>query len=134
MGEKDTFKLNMEDETAETAVVPVEPTPFAKTARSAGLITAGLGSLPVLGVALPNLDFAAMTTTFALAGLVGYHTVWEVTPALHSPLMSVTNAISGTTAAGALCLMGGDPPEYNYMYAIPAAVFLGGYYYGLHTV
>ncbi|KIH56003.1 NAD(P) transhydrogenase subunit beta domain protein [Ancylostoma duodenale] len=93
----------------------------------------GLGTLPVLGVVSPNLDFAAMTTTFALAGIVGYHTVWGVTPALHSPLMSVTNAISGTTAAGALCLMGGDPPEYNYMYAVPAALFLGGYYYGLQT-
>ncbi|KHJ98870.1 NAD(P)(+) transhydrogenase, alpha subunit, partial [Oesophagostomum dentatum] len=205
MGEKDMFKLNMEDEVvrgatvlhegklmwpppapvnpsppkpeakpAETAVVVAEPTPFAKTARSAGMITAGLGSLPVLGLTLPNLDFAAMTTTFALAGIVGYHTVWEVTPALHSPLMSVTNAISGTTAAGALCLMGGgllpqteaqmlalgaafissinigggflitkrmldmfkrpgDPPEYNYLYAIPAALFLGGYGYGLHA-
>jgi NAD(P) transhydrogenase len=33
--------------------------------------------------------------TFALAGLIGYRTVWGVTPALHSPLMSVTNAISG---------------------------------------
>lgn len=48
-----------------------------------------------------------MMTTFALAGMVGYHTVWGVTPALHSPLMSVTNAISGITAAGALILMGG---------------------------
>jgi hypothetical protein len=36
-----------------------------------------------------------MVTTFGLAGIVGYHTVWGVTPALHSPLMSVTNAISG---------------------------------------
>lgn len=37
----------------------------------------------------------------------GYHTVWGVTPALHSPLMSVTNAISGITAVGGLLLMGG---------------------------
>merc|ERR1712136_150841 len=39
--------------------------------------------------------------------IVGYHTVWGVTPALHSPLMSVTNAISGLTASGGLFLMGG---------------------------
>ncbi|KAK8759765.1 hypothetical protein V5799_002603 [Amblyomma americanum] len=37
----------------------------------------------------------------------GYHTVWGVTPALHSPLMSVTNAVSGITAVGGLLLMGG---------------------------
>jgi NAD(P) transhydrogenase len=48
-----------------------------------------------------------MMTTFGLAGIVGYHTVWGVTPALHSPLMSVTNAISGITAVGGLLLMGG---------------------------
>ena len=34
--------------------------------------------------------------TFGLAGLIGYRVVWGVAPALHSPLMSVTNAISGT--------------------------------------
>jgi hypothetical protein len=48
-----------------------------------------------------------MMTTFGLAGIVGYHTVWGVTPALHSPLMSVTNAISGITAVGGMLLMGG---------------------------
>lgn len=36
--------------------------------------------------------------TFGLAGLIGYRVVWGVAPALHSPLMSVTNAISGTPA------------------------------------
>ena len=39
--------------------------------------------------------------------IVGYHTVWSVVPALHSPLMSVTNAISGITCVGGLLLMGG---------------------------
>lgn len=48
-----------------------------------------------------------MLTTLGLSGIVGYHTVWGVTPALHSPLMSVTNAISGITAVGGLVLMGG---------------------------
>ena len=48
-----------------------------------------------------------MITTFSLAGVIGYKVVWGVTPALHSPLMSVTNAISGITAAGGLVLMGG---------------------------
>lgn len=60
-----------------------------------------------LGIISPGTEFTTMMTTFSLAGLVGYHTVWGVTPALHSPLMSVTNAISGITAVGGLLLMGG---------------------------
>lgn len=55
----------------------------------------GLGTAIGLGLAAPNAAFTQMVTTFGLAGIVGYHTVWGVTPALHSPLMSVTNAISG---------------------------------------
>ena len=45
--------------------------------------------------------------TFGLAGLIGYRVVWGVTPALHSPLMSVTNAISGMVGIGGLFVMGG---------------------------
>ena len=48
-----------------------------------------------------------MLTKFGLASICGYQTVWGVTPALHSPLMSVTNAISGLTAVGGMLLMGG---------------------------
>ncbi|MEO5700421.1 MAG: NAD(P) transhydrogenase subunit alpha [Casimicrobiaceae bacterium] len=39
---------------------------------------------------------------FVLAIVVGYHVVWSVTPALHTPLMSVTNAISGIILVGAM--------------------------------
>lgn len=41
-------------------------------------------------------------TIFVLAIFVGYHVVWTVTPALHTPLMSVTNAISGIVIVGAI--------------------------------
>jgi len=41
-------------------------------------------------------------TTFVLAIYVGYHVVWNVTPALHTPLMSVTNAISAIVIVGAM--------------------------------
>lgn len=41
-------------------------------------------------------------TIFVLAIFVGYHVVWTVTPALHTPLMSVTNAISGIIIVGAI--------------------------------
>ena len=43
---------------------------------------------------------------FALAIFVGYHVVWTVTPALHTPLMSVTNAISGIILVGAMLAAG----------------------------
>ncbi|XP_030048970.1 NAD(P) transhydrogenase, mitochondrial isoform X2 [Microcaecilia unicolor] len=149
-------------------------TPFRKTLTSASVYTTGLSALLGLGIASPHSAFTQMVTTFGLAGIVGYHTVWGVTPALHSPLMSVTNAISGLTAVGGLVLMGGnyfptntpeilavlaafvssvniaggflvtqrmldmfkrptDPPEYNYMYLLPAGVLVGGYEAALHS-
>ena len=45
-------------------------------------------------------------TIFVLAVFVGYYVVWSVTPALHTPLMSVTNAISGIIVVGALIAVG----------------------------
>jgi NAD(P) transhydrogenase subunit alpha len=46
--------------------------------------------------------FVMLLTVFALACFVGYYVVWRVTPALHSPLMSVTNAVSSVIIVGAL--------------------------------
>lgn len=46
--------------------------------------------------------FIGAFTVFVLAIFVGYHVVWSVTPALHTPLMSVTNAISGVIVVGAI--------------------------------
>jgi len=51
-------------------------------------------------------NFVAYFTVFVLAVFVGYHVVWRVTPALHSPLMSVTNAISSVIIVGALLAAG----------------------------
>ncbi len=45
-------------------------------------------------------------TVFVLAIVVGYHVVWNVTPALHTPLMAVTNAISGIVIVGAMLAAG----------------------------
>jgi NAD(P) transhydrogenase subunit alpha len=45
-------------------------------------------------------------TVFVLACIVGYYVVWRVTPALHTPLMSVTNAISGIIIVGAIIALG----------------------------
>jgi len=50
--------------------------------------------------------FILNLTVFVLAVVVGYHVVWNVTPALHTPLMAVTNAISGIIIVGAMLAAG----------------------------
>lgn len=50
--------------------------------------------------------FIVGLTVFVLACFVGYYVVWKVTPALHTPLMSVTNAISGIIVVGAIIAVG----------------------------
>uniref|UniRef100_A0A061S3C8 NAD(P) transhydrogenase, mitochondrial n=1 Tax=Tetraselmis sp. GSL018 TaxID=582737 RepID=A0A061S3C8_9CHLO len=105
-----------------TPAAPVEPvkeeTPEEKAARmeleanekaqTTALRIGLLGAaLLAVGVASPDVRLTEELTTLSLAGLVGYNLVWGVTHSLHSPLMSVTNAISGMTAVGGLLLMGG---------------------------
>jgi NAD(P) transhydrogenase subunit alpha len=51
-------------------------------------------------------DFLVRFSIFVLAIFVGYYVVWSVTPALHTPLMSVTNAISSVIVVGALLAVG----------------------------
>jgi NAD(P) transhydrogenase subunit alpha len=63
---------------------------------------AAAASVPVEGQGF----FLTGLTVFALACFVGYYVVWRVTPALHSPLMSVTNAISSVIVVGALIAAG----------------------------
>ncbi|KAK0066389.1 NAD(P) transhydrogenase mitochondrial [Biomphalaria pfeifferi] len=203
-GEKDHYNINLEDEVVRGSIIlqegkllwpppaktpgvvaappakavekvpPPPPNYFADTLKDSLMYTAGLGGTLGLGMISPNSAFTSMVNIFGLAGIVGYHTVWGVTPALHSPLMSVTNAISGITAVGGMLLMGGgyyptntlqtlaalaafissinigggfvvtkrmldmfrrptDPPEYQYLYGIPAISFLAGYGYCAST-
>ena len=66
-------------------------------------VTFGLGALLfLLAGAFAPASFLAHFTVFVLACFIGYMVVWNVTPALHTPLMSVTNAISSIIALGAL--------------------------------
>ena len=58
-------------------------------------------ALWALGRVAPS-EFMSHFTVFVLACFVGYQVIWNVTPALHTPLMSVTNAISGIIVIGAL--------------------------------
>ncbi len=64
--------------------------------------------LAILAAASPISDFIFLLTIFILAIFVGYYVVWSVTPALHTPLMSVTNAISSVVIVGALIALGAD--------------------------
>jgi NAD(P) transhydrogenase subunit alpha len=56
-------------------------------------------------------DFVFRFSIFALAIFVGYYVVWSVTPALHTPLMSVTNAISSVIVVGALLAVSVEAAE-----------------------
>ena len=61
-------------------------------------------------------------TVFVLAILVGYHVVWTVTPALHTPLMSVTNAISGIIIVGAMLAAGPRAIDWGTVLGFVAVV------------
>jgi H+-translocating NAD(P) transhydrogenase subunit alpha len=72
----------------------------------------------------PAIDpLVANLTVFVLAIFVGYHVVWNVTPALHTPLMSVTNAISSVIVVGAILAAGSGPIDLgSILGAIAVAV------------
>lgn len=149
------------------AAQTVALTPWQKASREVATVTGGMGAMVALGKATGPI-FMGNVFTAGLAGLIGYRAVWGVAPALHSPLMSVTNAISGMVGVGGFFIMGGgylpgtipqtlgaisvllafvnvsggfvitkrmldmfkrptDPPEYQWLYAIPGILFGGGY-------
>jgi NAD(P) transhydrogenase subunit alpha len=67
------------------------------------IISVAVGALALLGLgAVAPASFMAHFTVFVLACFVGYMVIWNVSPALHTPLMSVTNAISSIIVIGAL--------------------------------
>ena len=81
------------------AVKPVEE----ESSAMGPLITFGLGALALFGLgAIAPASFMAHFTVFVLACFVGYMVIWNVTAALHTPLMSVTNAISSIIVIGAI--------------------------------
>ena len=80
-----------------------------------------VGLLSVALIALLTFapgSFVSLFGTFALACVVGYYVVWNVSHALHTPLMSVTNAISGIIIVGALLQL----PEDNMVITVIAAL------------
>lgn len=67
-------------------------------------------------------DIWTLLTIFTLACFIGYYVVWGVTPALHSPLMSVSNAISGIVILGALITAGSDEMNISKVLGLVAIV------------
>lgn len=87
-----------------------EKTPVTEKKSSSfkyGLALAAILIFAWIGYVSPP-EFLSHFTVFALACVAGYYVVWNVTHALHTPLMSVTNAISGIILVGALLQVGSD--------------------------
>ncbi|MGB0935361.1 MAG: NAD(P) transhydrogenase subunit alpha [Alphaproteobacteria bacterium] len=87
-------------------------TELASTAKSLQESAEQLAINLSTGAGVEMSPFLMGLTVFVLACFVGYYVVWKVTPALHSPLMAVTNAISSVIIVGALIACG--LPEYGY--------------------
>ena len=135
MGGGTKYAVNLEDEVVRRSMIlhegalmwppppaPPPPAPVAPAAKPVvaakaaeekqggigGLVTMGIAgvALIALGLVAPP-SFLAHLTVFALACVVGWQVVWNVTPALHTPLMSVTNAISGIIVIGGMLQVSG---------------------------
>jgi len=98
-------------------VVPVAD-PVRDATINAGIVAVGSSAL-ILSSVGATPAFMTMLNIFGLAGAAGYQVVWGVSHSLHTPLMAVTNAISGLTAAGGMMLMGqgGSAVAQNLAYA-----------------
>ena len=87
------------------AAAVIEPKPEMSTATKAKMTFAAMGvalaALLGMGTVAPP-EFMSHFTVFVLACFIGYQVIWSVTASLHTPLMSVTNAISGIIVVGAL--------------------------------
>ncbi|ELY4032629.1 Re/Si-specific NAD(P)(+) transhydrogenase subunit alpha [Cronobacter sakazakii] len=90
---------------AKPQAAPVEPPAPASPWRKYALIALVIILFGWLANVAPK-EFLGHFTVFALACVVGYYVVWNVSHALHTPLMSVTNAISGIIVVGALLQIG----------------------------
>jgi proton-translocating NAD(P)+ transhydrogenase subunit alpha len=99
-------------ETPEPAAEPKKPRLSA--AARYGLIGAGMAAMFAL-IAFSPPQLAANFTVFALAVVIGYYVIGKVHHALHTPLMSVTNAISGIVVVGALLQIGHVGPAVTVL-------------------
>ncbi|MEO0444030.1 MAG: Re/Si-specific NAD(P)(+) transhydrogenase subunit alpha [Pseudomonadota bacterium] len=96
----------------------------AKTDKSSSAwIPMAIGGLALLGLgSVAPASFMAHFTVFVLACFVGYMVIWNVTPSLHTPLMSVTNAISSIIIIGALLQVSSPDPWVMWLAGIAILV------------
>ncbi|MCS6797169.1 MAG: Re/Si-specific NAD(P)(+) transhydrogenase subunit alpha [Myxococcota bacterium] len=110
---------------APTPPPPDRPRPTERPASPwplrLGVLAACLVLAPLAAWGPP--DLLQHVTVFVLACIVGWHVIWNVTPALHTPLMSVTNAISGIILVGGLVL-GGGGERWGAVLALAAVAVL----------
>ena len=103
------------------------PAPVAKEVKPKSFVGTAIG-MAVAGIALLGLgavapaSFMAHFTVFVLACFVGYMVIWNVTAALHTPLMSVTNAISSIIVIGALMQISSDNPLTMWIAAVTVGI------------
>jgi NAD(P) transhydrogenase subunit alpha len=137
MGGSENYTVNLEDEVVRGALIlhegkitwpppkpstppaPPQPTPQAQTVKnepvkvekkkSNGLLWPIIAALALIGIGIgaPS-SFLSHFTVFVLACFVGWQVIWNVSPALHTPLMSVTNAISGIIIIGGMLQISGE--------------------------
>lgn len=135
MGGSDDYKIDLEDEAVRGALITYEgevtwpaprpekpPVPAEKPAavvqplaaeKKASPLVKGVGltalasGIVAIGLAAPP-SFLSHFTVFILACFVGWQVIWNVSPSLHTPLMSVTNAISGIIIIGGLLQLSGE--------------------------
>jgi len=97
----------MDDRLAgEAAKLATQAQDLAANLRAVAQQIIDLSAQGTLTIPDGHMPFVALLTIFALACFVGYYVVWRVTPALHSPLMAVTNAVSSVIIVGALLAAG----------------------------
>jgi NAD(P) transhydrogenase subunit alpha len=97
----------MDDKLAgQAAKLATQAEELAKDLRGVAQQITDMAAQGTLSLPDGHMPFVALLTIFALACFVGYYVVWRVTPALHSPLMAVTNAVSSVIIVGALLAAG----------------------------
>ena len=85
----------------------------AKLAEEGEKLAQDASQLIDVQTAAATMDFLSLFTIFVLACFVGFYVVWSVTPALHSPLMAVTNAISSVIIVGGLLAAGPADMDFS---------------------
>ncbi|WP_319420862.1 Re/Si-specific NAD(P)(+) transhydrogenase subunit alpha [Pleurocapsa sp. FMAR1] len=90
---------------AKSVITPITP----EKKKSSGVLWVVVAGLALLGIGIgaPS-SFLSHFTVFVLACFIGYQVIWNVSPALHTPLMSVTNAISGIIILGGMLQISGE--------------------------